>query len=50
MGHAGLAENLGAVFVPLAVASLLYGAVLLWLQVPQAREFFTLLRQKLRRL
>ncbi|MBI2947867.1 MAG: murein biosynthesis integral membrane protein MurJ, partial [Verrucomicrobia bacterium] len=48
IGHGGIMEKLGAVFVPLALASLLYGAVLLWLNVPQAREFFGLLRRKLR--
>ncbi|MBM3841118.1 MAG: murein biosynthesis integral membrane protein MurJ [Verrucomicrobia bacterium] len=49
IGHVGIVESLGAVFVPLTIASLLYGAVLLGLKVPQAREFLDLLQQKLRR-
>jgi hypothetical protein len=32
----------------MGIASLVYGAALLWLGVPQAREFLELLRQKLR--
>jgi putative peptidoglycan lipid II flippase len=47
VGHAGFLDKLGAVFVPMALASLIYGVVLLWLKVPQAREFVELLRQKL---
>lgn len=46
IGHAGSLKKLGAVFVPMAIASLAYGAALLWLRVPQAREFFDLFCRK----
>lgn len=49
IGHGGIVEKLGAVFLPMSIASLSYGGALLWLRVPQAREFFDLLRRKLRR-
>ncbi len=49
IGQTGLMERAGAVFVPMALASLVYGLVLLWLKTPQAQEFFELLRQRLGR-
>jgi putative peptidoglycan lipid II flippase len=49
IGHAGLPARLGAVFVPMGIASLIYGLALLWLKTPQAEDFFGLLRQKLRK-
>jgi putative peptidoglycan lipid II flippase len=49
IGHAGPIQKLGSVFIPLAISSLVYGLVLLWLKVPQARDFFELLRRKVAR-
>ena len=49
IGHTGLIQRLGAVFIPMAVASLVYGLSLLWLKTPQAQEFFRMLRQKVGR-
>ncbi|MSU21092.1 MAG: murein biosynthesis integral membrane protein MurJ [Pedosphaera sp.] len=46
IGHSGFIQKLGAVFIPLGVASLVYGAILLWLKVPQAQDFLGLLRRK----
>lgn len=45
IGHGGLMEKTGAVFVPMGLASATYALALLWLKVPQAREFFDLLGQ-----
>jgi putative peptidoglycan lipid II flippase len=47
IGHGPLPQRLGAVLIPMAVASLVYGLVLLWLKIPQAQEFFALLRKRL---
>lgn len=47
IGHAGLVEKLGAVFVPAALAGVAYGLALLWFKVPQASEFYGLLRRRL---
>jgi len=49
IGHATLTRKLGAVFIPMGLASLVYGLALLWLKVPQAQDFFGLLRQRLRK-
>lgn len=49
MGHARLLPKLGAVLVPMALACLIYWLVLLWLKVPQAQEFWQLLRQRIRK-
>jgi hypothetical protein len=49
IGHTGLIPRLGAVFVPMALASLAYGLTLLWLKTPQAEEFVRMLRQKLQK-
>ena len=48
-GHAGLALKLGAVFVPAAVACLLYWVVALWLRVPAAHDVSNLLLRRFRR-
>jgi putative peptidoglycan lipid II flippase len=47
IGHSRFIDKAGAVLVPMAAASLIYGAILLWLKVPQAREFVDLLRQRI---
>lgn len=49
IGHENFLERLGAVFVPIAIASIIYGGLLLWFAVPQAQEFAKLLRSKLHR-
>jgi len=48
VGHVTFTQKLGAVFIPMALASLAYGLALLWLKIPQAHDFFELLRHKLR--
>lgn len=47
LGHAGLAMKLGAVFVPLAVATLLYWGVAMALKVDSVREINALFSQRL---
>lgn len=47
IGHASLPQKLGAVFVPMILAGIVYGAVALWLKVPAAHEIFRLLRTRL---
>ncbi len=49
IGHARFLEKSGAVFVPMALACLVYGLVLLWLKVPQAQDFLEMLQHRLRR-
>jgi putative peptidoglycan lipid II flippase len=49
IGQAGMLQRAGAVFIPMALASLIYGVVLLWLKNPHAHEFLNLLRSKFRR-
>jgi putative peptidoglycan lipid II flippase len=46
VGHAGFVEKFGSVFVPMGIASIIYGVVLLWLKVPQAWDFVDLFRRK----
>ena len=46
-GHHGLAMRLGAVFVPMTAASLVYWIVSLWFKVPPAIEMGGLVLQKL---
>jgi putative peptidoglycan lipid II flippase len=46
LGHRGLPEKLGAVFLPMAAAGGVYWQTALWLEVPAAREVFGLLRQR----
>jgi peptidoglycan biosynthesis protein MviN/MurJ (putative lipid II flippase) len=48
-GHATLARRIGAVFVPGALAGLLYWIVALWMGIPAARELTGLVAQKFRR-
>ncbi len=48
MGHQGLAMRLGAVFVPMASASLAYWLVSLWFKVVPAQELGGLVLQRLR--
>ena len=47
LGHHGLAMRLGAVFVPMTLASLVYWAVSLWFKVPPAAELGGLVLQKI---
>lgn len=47
LGQQGLAVRLGAVFVPMTVASLVYWLVALWFKVPPALELGKLMLQKL---
>ncbi len=49
IGYVGFAQRVGAVFVPMGVASLVYIMGLYWLKTPQAQEFFQLLARKFRR-
>ena len=49
LGHATLTLKLGAVFVPGAIAGLIYWLVALWFKVPAAREMTELVRQKFQR-
>lgn len=46
VGGGSLFKRVGAVFVPVGTATLLYIAVLLWLRVPQAHDIWSLLRAK----
>lgn len=46
IGHSTFWERIGAVFVPMFVAGLVYGTVSLWQNVPQARDLFSLFQQK----
>jgi len=47
LGHDGLAIRLGAVFVPMALAGLIYWAITFYLRVPAAQEIAALVWQKL---
>lgn len=48
-GTAGILPRTGAVFIPMAAATLTYWLVLLWLRAPQAHEFLALGRKKFKR-
>jgi len=48
MGHQGLVMRLGAVFVPMTAASLVYWLVALWFKVVPAREMGELVLSRLR--
>jgi putative peptidoglycan lipid II flippase len=47
LGHEHLFQRLGAVFIPIAVATGVYAAVALWLKLPQARELLHLFAGRL---
>ena len=49
LGHTTLTLKLGAVFVPGAIAGLIYWLVAIWFKVPAAREMTELVRQKFQR-
>ena len=49
-GHADLASRLGGVFLPLGAATLGYALLLLWLRVPEAKEFLDLFVRRFIRL
>jgi putative peptidoglycan lipid II flippase len=46
VGHAGLWQRMGDVFAPMAAATIVYGALTVWLRVPSALEIAQLLRQR----
>ncbi|MHB8521374.1 MAG: murein biosynthesis integral membrane protein MurJ [Limisphaerales bacterium] len=48
LGHAKLAWKIGAVFVPMGIACLVYAAIALAMKIPQAHELLDLIREKLR--
>ncbi|MBI3191828.1 MAG: polysaccharide biosynthesis C-terminal domain-containing protein [Pedosphaera parvula] len=49
LGRSGLFQRIGAVFVPAALAGLVYGGLALWLKLPQAHDLWDLMRLKWRR-
>jgi hypothetical protein len=49
IGHRTLATKVGAVFVPGALAGLVYWLVAFWMNIPGAREMTELIAQKLGR-
>jgi len=49
IGRAALPQKLGAVFVPMALAGLLYWTLTLWFKVPPAQEILGLLVKRLGR-
>ena len=49
IGHDTLRDKLGAVFVPMALATLVYWSVTLFARVPAAREIIVALWQNVRR-
>jgi putative peptidoglycan lipid II flippase len=48
-GHATVAVKIGAVFIPMTVAGLIYWALAMSAKVPAARDVTNLLRRKLKR-
>jgi len=48
LGREGLPARLGTVFVPMALAALVYWGITFYLQVPAAKEIASLFRQRLR--
>jgi putative peptidoglycan lipid II flippase len=48
LGHSTFALKLGAVFVPMSVAALLYGGTALWLKVGPSHEIMNLFLKKLK--
>jgi putative peptidoglycan lipid II flippase len=49
IGHSTLPAKLGSVFVPGALAGLVYWLVAFWMKIPAAREMSSLILQRLRR-
>jgi putative peptidoglycan lipid II flippase len=49
IGHATIALKIGAVFVPAAIAGLIYLLAALWLEIPAAKEIIDLVFQKVRK-
>jgi hypothetical protein len=49
IGHVGVWRQMGAVFVPMTVAGLIYGVVTLWWKVPAATEIGGLMLERLGR-
>jgi peptidoglycan biosynthesis protein MviN/MurJ (putative lipid II flippase) len=49
LGHAQLLQKLGAVFIPGALAGLIYCTGAVWLKVPAAREITEVLARRFRR-
>ncbi|WP_160164602.1 murein biosynthesis integral membrane protein MurJ [Pedosphaera parvula] len=49
IGHVGVLRRIGAVFVPMTVASILYWGVALWFKVPPAMEMGGMIFKKLLR-
>jgi peptidoglycan biosynthesis protein MviN/MurJ (putative lipid II flippase) len=48
IGHRHFLARLGAVFVPIGAATLVYFALLAWLRAPQVHDVLALFTQKLR--
>lgn len=46
-GHGTIGQRLGAVFVPMGLATVTYLVLTIWLKLPQARELTTLVRRRL---
>jgi putative peptidoglycan lipid II flippase len=46
VGHRGMPGKFGAVFVPMALAGVLYLSLNLWLKIPAARDILGLLRRR----
>ena len=49
VGNGTLFERIGAVFVPMGVATLAYVAALLWMRVPQAHDILQLIRSRVKK-
>jgi peptidoglycan biosynthesis protein MviN/MurJ (putative lipid II flippase) len=49
LGHGNLTQRLGAVFVPMILATAVYYGLALWLKLPQARELAGLVRSRVKR-
>lgn len=49
IGHGNVFERLGAVFVPIAAATIVYFGLLAWLKVPQVSDVIGVLTQRFRR-
>ena len=48
IGHENIAKKIGAVFAPMAMASLIYFSLAWWMNVPSAREILNLIWEKSR--